>query len=188
MNTVPMTSPSGHGHWSELVVGPRVWSLARAVVFDHHGAMGHDAVGTLLATAERTSLEANDPVALRKRLFNVLVEALENVHRHTPKDLEESVFALLVRRDGGYGLSVGNALPSASAAVLADRVATLNHMDEADLREHYLKLLANEGRTERGGAGLGLLTMVRKSGGNVKVYTLPRDERSSFLALELFIG
>ena len=99
-----------------------------------------------------------------------------------------ALFALLVRRDGGYGLSVGNALPSASAAVLADRVATLNHMDEADLREHYLKLLANEGRTERGGAGLGLLTMVRKSGGNVKVYTLPRDERSSFLALELFIG
>ena len=63
MNTVPMTSPSGHGDWSELVVGPRVWSLARAVVFDHHGAMGHDVVGTLLATAEQTSLAANDPGA-----------------------------------------------------------------------------------------------------------------------------
>lgn len=188
MNTAPLTSPSGHDHWSVLVVGPRVWGLARAVVFDHHGAMGHDAVGKLLETAEQMSLAANDPVALRKRLFNVLVEALENVHRHTPKDLEESSFALLVRRDGGYGLSVGNALPSASALVLADRVTTFNHMDEADLREHHLKLLANEGRTERGGAGLGLLTMVRKSSGNIKVHTFPRDERSSFLALELFIG
>jgi hypothetical protein len=60
-------------------------------------------------------------------------------------------------------------------------------MDEGDLRVHYMKLLANDGRTERGGAGLGLLTMARKSARPMVARTLPRDDDSAYFALELAV-
>lgn len=139
----------------------------------------------LLSLVEQSSLSNGDSVSLRKRLFNVLVEGLENIHVHTPAELAETGFALLVRRDGGYVLFFGNAMPVASATLLAHRVEMLNEMDEADLREHYLKLLANEGRTERGGAGLGLLTLARKSNRPLVVHSLPHGINSTYVALEL---
>ena len=77
--------------------------------------------------------------------------------------------------------------PGWLARLLTHRVGILNEMDEGDLRQHYMKLLANDGRTERGGAGLGLLTMARKSARPMVVRTLPRDGDSAYFALELAV-
>ncbi|HMC97292.1 MAG TPA: DUF6272 family protein, partial [Flavobacteriales bacterium] len=86
-----------------------------------------------------------------------------------------------------YRLLMGNALPLATAALLTHRVGVLNEMDEVDLREYYRRLLANEARTERGGAGLGLLTMARKCTRPMVARTLPRDSGSAYFALELAV-
>lgn len=155
------------------------------VLFEHHGAMEHGTVERLLAVAEEASMLADDPVGLRKRLFNVLVEGLENMHRHTLPEHQESSFAALVVDADGYRLLFVNALPVAMAALLTHRVDILNEMDEEALRSHYLKLLASEGRTERGGAGLGLLTMARKSARPIVVQVRNLDGMHAMIAMEL---
>jgi hypothetical protein len=177
-------SPSvDRGHWADELV--RRYADGSNVVFAHRGAMDHSQLEGLLAVAEAHSLAAKLGVSARKRLFNVLVEGLENVRHHTPPELTETAFALLVLEEGGYRMFFGNAAPQATVALLSQRVEILNEMDEADLREHHLKLLANEGRTERGGAGLGLLTMARKSTGPIVTHAFPRDGDTAFVALEI---
>jgi len=158
------------------------------IIFAYCGQLDRPQLEELLARAEERSLSANDPTPLRKRLYNVLVEGLENVHRHTPPELSESGFALLIREGNSYRIALGNALPLAAAMLLTHRVEILNEMDDADIREHYLKLLANEGRTERGGAGLGLLTMARKTARPMVARTLPRDQASAYVTVELSLG
>jgi hypothetical protein len=155
------------------------------VVFEYAGPVDRNKLDELVEIAEARSLAVRDGVSIRKRLFNVLVEGLENIHRHTPIEFADSGFALLERRDGHYRVVIGNTLPAASAALLSHRVEVLNDMDEADLRECFLKLLANEGRTERGGAGLGLLTMARKSARPMVVHSTAHDDATVHLALEL---
>ncbi len=186
MNPVEPNS-TGAEHWSAPVSAPLKKEAGSAVVFEHHGPMDHSVVETLLATAEEASLAARDAVGLRKRLFNVLVEGLDNMRLHAGEDHRESAFAVLVDTPAGYRLLMGNALPVATAALLTHRVGILNEMDEMDLREHYMKLLSNDSRTERGGAGLGLLTMARKSARPMVVRTLPRDGGSAYFALELAV-
>jgi Family of unknown function (DUF6272) len=144
-------------------------------------------IGFLLSKAESASLNVADGVVMRKRLINVLVEGLENMHRHTPEAERASGFALLVDHSDGYRLLLGNALPAVSAALLVHRVEMLNEMEEVDLKEHFLKLLANDGRTERGGAGLGLITMARKSARPMRIHSIPKDERIAYFALELAV-
>lgn len=177
----------GAEHWSAPVAAPLKKEAGSAVVFEHHGPMDHSVVETLLAKAEEASIAARDAVALRKRLFNVLVEGLDNMRLHAGEDHRESAFAVLVDTPAGYRLLMGNALPVATAALLTHRVGILNEMDEADLREHYMRLLSNDSRTERGGAGLGLLTMARKSARPMVARTLPRDGGSAYFALELAV-
>ena len=81
-------------------------------------------------------------------MMNVLVEGLENVHHHSLPSHRDASFALLVRDDHGYRISFGNTVPLAMAALITHRVGIINEMDEADLKEHYLKLLSNSARSE----------------------------------------
>lgn len=67
------------------------------------------------------------------------------------------------------------------------RIAVLTEMSEVDLKEHFLKLLSNDGRTDRGGAGLGLVTMARKSGKAIRAHQLPVDDQFVRLVVELTI-
>ncbi len=173
------------GHWADELAQRQ--AVAGAVVFAQRGSLDHARLEQLVALAEEHSLSARVGVSVRKRLFNVLVEGLENIRHHTPPELAESAFALLVHGPDGYRFLFGNAAPQVAATMLAQRVEILNEMDEADLREHHLKLLANEGRTERGGAGLGLLTMARKSSGPIVAHALPRDSETAYVALELVL-
>ncbi len=157
------------------------------MVFAHTGAVDEHILQALLDRAEQASLAVGDGVGLRKRLFNVLVEGLENMQRHTEGPHRESGVAVLVDRGDGYRLLLGNALPVASAALLVHRIGVLNEMEEVDLKEHFLMLLANDGRTDRGGAGLGLITMARKSAKPLLAHSLRKDDHTAYFALELAV-
>ena len=182
------TTPGTGLRWLEearirLVDGP-----GTRVVFAHIGALDHAALEQLVALAEKTSLENMDATNTRKRLVNVLLEGLENLHHHPLDGLRGTTMALLVDTPKGYRFAMGNALPNATAALLAHRVDVLNEMDQEDLKEHYLKLLSNEARSEHGGAGLGLLTMARKSDRPMIVRTAVMDSAIAYLSLELGIA
>jgi Family of unknown function (DUF6272) len=155
------------------------------VVLAYAGAVDHTDVQRLVGQAEAASLLAEDPMPLRKRMMNVLVEGLENVYHHSLPSHREAAFLLVVRDAAGYRIAFGNAVPLAMAALITHRVGILNEMDEADLKEHYLKLLSNSARSEHGGAGLGLLTMARKSAKPIVVRTAKLCAEAAFLTLEL---
>lgn len=156
-----------------------------SVVFAFQGRMDHEQVERLVGEAEHYSLANEDGISTRKRMMNVLVEAMENVHHHSLGSHRDAAFALLVRDARGYRLAFGNAVPLAMAALINHRVGILNEMDEADLKEHYLKLLSNSARSEHGGAGLGLLTMARKSTKPIMVRTAKLCPEAAFLTMEL---
>lgn len=171
--------------WLEEARARALADPAATMVFAFHGVIGHDQVQALLEQAEAQSLAAGDAMPLRKRMMNVLVEGLENVTHHALPSHQEVSFALLTREQGCYRLVFGNAVPLAMAALISHRVGILNEMDEADLKEHYLKLLANTARSEHGGAGLGLLTMARKSIKPIEVRTERICPEAAVLTMEL---
>jgi hypothetical protein len=158
---------------------------ASTVVFAHHGSIDHDLVEALVSIADASSRSVDEPLTMRKRLIKVLLEGLENIHHHALALLQDASFTILVRDARGYLFIAGNAVPVATAALLTHRVGILNEMDDADLREHYLKLFSNEARSMNGGAGLGLLTMARKCTRPIVTRSSPLGPFSAFFALEL---
>jgi len=154
-------------------------------VFEHSGLVDHATVQRSLDAAEQASQMANDPTAIRKRLMNVLVEALENMLHHTVPHQQEACFATLLSAPQGYRLVLGNPVPLTTAALLMHRVGVLNEMDDVELKAHHLMLLTNTSRTERGGAGLGLVTMARRSSRPMRTSTFPFDRDHAYFCLEL---
>jgi hypothetical protein len=155
------------------------------VLFMHQGPVDRAVLERLLSTSERICSEDNVPRLVRKRLFMVLVEALENLHHHAPETDRDAVWASLLRSTGAYHLLVGNPASQSAANMLEHRLDVINEMDDEALKHHYMMVLSNDGRTERGGAGLGLLTMARKSERPIRLCVAPRDPHTALLVLEL---
>lgn len=132
------------------------------LVLEHSGCADHDLVARLVQGAEGFCHSMDDTTTVRKRLVNVMMEAVENVAKHALGILCNASYILLVRDAKGYLLATGNAVPIATATLLEHRIALLNEMHPDDLREHYLKILSNSSRSDHNGAGLGLLTLARK--------------------------
>jgi len=157
------------------------------VLFMHQGPVDRAVLERLLSTSERICSEDNVPRLVRKRLFMVLVEALENLHHHAPEADRDAVWASLLRSPGAYHLLVGNPASPSAANMLEHRLGVINEMDDEALKHHYMLVLSNDGRTERGGAGLGLLTMARKSERPIRLSVAPRDPHTALLVLELLV-
>ena len=185
---LPSISSSIGQHWLDQVRRRVLSDPSSALVFAHQGVMDHAVVERLVAEAESASLNSADGLVQRKRLVNVLVEGLENLHHHTLSSHRDLAFALLVRETRGYVLAMGNAVPLATAALLTHRIAILNEMDEVDLKEHFLRLLSNGSRSEHGGAGLGLMTIARKSVKPIVTSTQSLCPVSAFFAMELRVA
>lgn len=148
--------------WLEQARARMLTDPCAVVVIEHSGVVTGENLTSMVAKAEQHSLVMDDPTSIRKRMMQVLVEAVDNLNRHGLGLLGEATFALLVRDRLGYCLTTGNAVPHALAMVLSKRVEILNMMAQEDLKEHYLKLLSVPGRSANGGAGLGLFTLARK--------------------------
>lgn len=174
-------------HWSDEMVLQLREADGASLVFEVRGAFDQVMKERIISEVESYSMRSCDSVVLRKRLINVLVEGLDNLSHHTEAEHQSTCFAMLLDIGTAYRLVFGNTVRRSVAEMLTHRVAVLTDMSDADLKEHFLKLLANDGRTGRGGAGLGLVTMVRKSGREFQAHLFPADEQFARIAFDATI-
>lgn len=133
------------------------------------GAITEDLLSSILQIAESKLESINEQPKVKKRVFNVLVECLQNVYHHIDKESistkeSESAILMVGSSPEGYFVVTGNHVPLETAQSLDTRLAKLNKMSKDELRTLYREVLSNDGFSEKGGAGLGFIDILRKSG------------------------
>ena len=99
-----------------------------------------------------------------KAFFLILVELLQNVSRHNiDNDNKDGIFMITEDADGAYWTAVGNVVDTDTKGVLIDRIDELNALDSMGLKQVYKKTLREGSFSDKGGAGLGLIEIARKS-------------------------
>jgi hypothetical protein len=175
----------GTGYTTEDVFMAMVSAMGGIVVFAHQGEVGHAKAEELLSLAEQAVIEAGDPVVVRKRLAGILMEGVENMHRYAHEPHAQGCFTVLARTPSGYRLLFGNVAQRDAADRLEQQIDAINALDPASLKERYLAVLSNGLRTEKGGAGLGLLTMAKKSANRMSLQRYPTGEGDAVVVLEV---
>jgi hypothetical protein len=101
----------------------------------------------------------------KKKLNYVAVELLQNVIKHhdiTCDKKVEPVFAIH-KQDSRIMLFTGNVINSVNFEKLKFQIDKINSLNEEQLHEYYKYVLNDVGYTEKGGAGLGLIDISRKT-------------------------
>ena len=96
--------------------------------------------------------------------------AHKNIHGQKNKQGEQHNFFILVKNGTNLKVISSNLVANSSIPALEKQINTINSFDdEKALKAYYLEHLENNTISDKGGAGLGFITIGMKSGNKLKV-------------------
>lgn len=164
------------------------------VIFFFKGEVSSDLVQSVLDIMEIRLEFAEKSSKTKKKVFNVLVEMLQNLNHHIESVKSEqklidegknAVFQICVNEES-YVINTGNFMPNQNVESLENWLKYINSTTEEELRALYKEKL-NDKFTPKGGGGLGFIDIARKSGQKL-VYCFDKiDEYHSFFSFQINI-
>ena len=130
---------------------------------------------------------------VQRTVFQVMVECLQNVSRHADEHGSgKSIYSgkgifLISNTENAYCITTGNAIANEKISSLKEMLEHVNAMDEENLKDKYLKQMREGRLSSKGGAGLGLIDIRRKTGNKLDYHFLPLSDKISFFLLTTLI-
>ncbi|BAX81368.1 SiaB family protein kinase [Labilibaculum antarcticum] len=162
-------------------------------IFDYKGRVEDEDVTEILSAIERILKDRNESPKLFKKIFNVLIELVQNLHHHgeVPSDFDVSYdkFGILILRDEGtqYRICAGNFIKIDGLRLIRDRIDQINTLSSTETQSLYRIILGNDQFSGKGGGGLGMVDIARKSGNNMEYQFFEYNPSFLFLAIDVII-
>jgi len=129
---------------------------------------------------------------LRKRVVYIMVECVQNITRHQEMPKEElrgkdGIF--LIQSIGDvFNITQGNMVQNNKIEPLSKKLENINHLSSEELKTLYTTILSESELSEKGGAGLGLIEIARKSGNRIKYRFERYDDEYSLFFMDTLIS
>ena len=170
------------------------------LIATHEGAVTSDLITSYLNEVESSLLQSGEAVKTVRRVYNILVEALQNLFHHLevppkeylerlslPEDCRYAFCSTVKEGKSSYKITTGNFVTGKYVPFLRDRIEQLNYLSTDELKELYKRVLNNDEFSAKGGGGLGFIEMARISGKKLGYDFISYDEKYSFFVLEIHI-
>ena len=166
------------------------------IILKYQGSIDSDVINQILDKVEEKVVLEKEQSRLRKKIYNVLVESLQNLYHHAdpvPEDFEDKDaerYGLLVvsKVEKGYKIITGNFVLQENVEKLEEKVKRINRSSQEEIRELYKFILNHQRISAKGGGGLGLVDIARKTGPKLEYKFLKYNDRFSFFYLEIMVS
>ncbi len=124
----------------------------------------------ILSLAENNMTVTGESAKTQKRVYFVMVESLQNITRHqdVKQEEENQAFFVVHNKVGEYDLTSGNVVEHSEIQELKNKIDKINSLNAEELKDYHKHVLSNTGMSDKGGAGLGLIEMARRSGNKLQ--------------------
>lgn len=173
-----------------------LWELLSATSIEdlnyiYKGEFSEDIAHYLLLLAEK-NIERNQLKGrVKKRVFHILVESVQNITRHQDVIEEQNIqkaFFSIQKFKNIYLITTSNLVKKTKIPYLQQKLETINSMTEEELTQFYKDVLIEDSFTAKGGAGLGLIEIARKSGNKLLYDFKDFNQDFSFFYMHTFIN
>jgi hypothetical protein len=123
---------------------------------------------------------------MKKKASFLMAECFQNIVRHgevvdgNSIDYVNEGFFLTKNWQGIYYITSGNLIETTKIPELRRQLEKVNSLNKDELKQLYRDVLENQEISEKGGAGLGLIEMARKSGQKLDYFFSDFDDKFSF--------
>lgn len=156
------------------------------LILAYDGEFTQEITKSVLSMAERNLDSMGEESNIKRKVFNVMVECLQNIVKHgdETKTHENAAIFLIGREEGYYAISSGNYMLTENVDFLQSKLDEINSLDKDGLKQLYKDIIKKGSLSEKGGAGLGFVDMARKSGNKLEYHFTKVDEKHSFFSLK----
>jgi hypothetical protein len=146
------------------------------VILAYKGSITSELINDILEGVEKKLEVADADSKLRKKIYNVLVESLQNlfhhiemVHEGIKEELEPKFGVLVVVKENElYKVTTGNFINARRIKFLKEKIDKINSLSKDELKDMYKFILNHQKLSAKGGGGLGLVDIARKSGNKLE--------------------
>ena len=170
--------------------------LSDNVIVKFKGDITSEIITDVLDGLETQDILKDEKLRMKKKIFNVFVECFQNLYHHVDKppigldisEMEHFGIIVLTKVNDGYKISTGNFVSTSKINNIKERIDLVNSISDNNVRKEYVGLMNNGKLSEKGGGGLGMLDIVRKTGNKIEYYFMKHDEENLFFSLDVYIS
>lgn len=117
---------------------------------------------SILSFAENKLVKNEETGKVNKKTYFIMVESLQNITRHQ-KEQDKEVFFALQKLNENTVITSGNYISAEEVNPIKEKIEKINSLTTDELKNYYMETLQLNSLSDKGGAGLGLIEMARKS-------------------------
>ncbi len=132
-------------------------------------------------------------INLRNKLSFLMIESFQNIVRyadsHRYAESEDLTHEIFMTRniDDTFYIITSNLIENKKIGYVKEKLFEVNNLDEEGLKQLYINILKNRQISEKGGAGLGFIEMVRKTKGKLEFDFVPLNDEVSFFYFQIVL-
>jgi len=158
--------------------------MKERLMFVYRGVVTNENSASLLMLLEKEMESAEFGFVGRKRLFMFVLESLQNVSRHSDHNqYAEMSLVVYSKTDNGYTVTTGNVIDTERINDLREKLDEINNLEAGEIRSVYRNMLSHSEFSNKGGAGLGLIEMAKKTGNKLDFDFIELDDKYSYFIL-----
>lgn len=164
------------------------------ILLSFKGEITSDLLTSILQIMENKMDTMQEEPKMKKKVYNVLVECLQNLYHHMDDtysdagDVKRSAIFMIGKSDGQYNIITGNYIINENVSGLKKRLDEVNSLSKEELKDYYKQVLNNGEMSLKGGGGLGMIDIARKTGQKLGYTFQSIDETLSFFSLNIKIS
>lgn len=157
-------------------------------MLSYRGSISQSITKSILLMAEKKMDLENENNSVKKKVFGVMVECLQNICKPGHLDNRKDAIAMIAKSNEHYIVYIGNVIETEKKQILADKINEINLLPREELIEQYKLLLSNSLNDSNNQAVLGLIDIAKKTGNKIEFYFNDVDETNSFFSLKTIIA
>jgi len=160
------------------------------ILLIYQGLFDQDMIKSVLSMTEKKLTQELVEESIKKRLFNIMVEGLQNICKHQIKtgDSNENPMLIISQSNEFFFVITGNLIADGKINIVETKINQVNGLDKDELKELYKKSRLSSVISEVGGAGLGFIDIARKSGNKIDFKFYPIGNGISFFVQSIKIN
>lgn len=162
---------------------------AKDILVAFTGHFDHLVTTSLLKNIKSKLVDLQSMTGIDKKVYNVLVESVENISKYTSKNGQKHNLAMLLlcKGENHYTIITGNHVRNEDIPALKEKLDKVIQLDHENLKRMYRQQMLTE-RKDENSAGLGIIDIAIKSKNQIKYDFKYLNEQTSFYLFQTEIN
>jgi hypothetical protein len=153
----------------------------------YEGEITQEITKIFTAMTEKNLEKNAESNTVQRKVFHVMVECLQNISKHADSMDEQSEerrgIVMISRDDDNYNVITGNIVKNDKVPEMTKNLEYINSLDKDEITALHKQQMRGGVLSDKGGAGLGFIDMVKKTGSKLIFQFQELGDDASFFFL-----